>query len=97
MALFTKTTEKPTFGIVVGNRDVFPDRLAKEGRLEVIEVLKNLRYDYVILDEHDTKFGCIETYEDAKKCAELFKNHRNSIIGIIVVKPNFSDDNFIFV
>ena len=92
MALFTKTTEKPTFGIVVGNRDVFPDRLAKEGRLEVIEVLKNLRYDYVILDEPDTKFGCIETYEDAKKCAELFKNHRNSIIGIIVVMPNFSDE-----
>ncbi len=80
MALFTKTTEKPTFGIIVGNRDVFPDRLAKEGRLEIVEVLKNLRYNYVILDEHDTKFGCVETYEDARKCAELFKENKSKII-----------------
>ncbi|KKK41007.1 MAG: hypothetical protein Lokiarch_46520 [Candidatus Lokiarchaeum sp. GC14_75] len=92
MALFTKTTEKPTFGIIVGNRDVFPDRLAKEGRLEIVEVLKNLRYNYVILDEHDTKFGCVETYEDARKCAELFKENKNKIEGIVIILPNFGDE-----
>jgi len=46
--------EKTTFGIIVGNRDVFPDHLAKEGRLEIIEVLKELNIDYVMLGENDT-------------------------------------------
>ena len=33
--------EKTTFGVIVGNRDVFPDHLAKDGRLDIIEVLYN--------------------------------------------------------
>jgi len=33
----------------------------------------------------NTKFGVVETYEDAKKCAELFKKHRDLIIGIILL------------
>ncbi|KKL80186.1 hypothetical protein LCGC14_2007300, partial [marine sediment metagenome] len=27
-----------------------------------------------------TKFGCVETYEDARKCAELFKENKSKII-----------------
>ena len=38
---FIKRKEKEfAFGIIVGNRDVFPDRLAKEGREEIIKVIK---------------------------------------------------------
>ncbi|MFX0003491.1 MAG: L-fucose/L-arabinose isomerase family protein [Candidatus Hodarchaeota archaeon] len=81
-----------TFGVIVGNRDVFPNNLAKEGRLEIIEVLKELGYDYVILNEEDTKFGVVETYEDAKKCANLFKIHKDRISGILVILPNFGDE-----
>ena len=77
------------FGVIVGNRDVFPDRLAEEGRKEILSVLEDLGYKYIILNENDTKFGVVETYEDAKKCAELFKNHRDSIIGIVIEMPNF--------
>ncbi len=80
------------FGVIVGNRDVFPGYLAEEGRKEIIDVLENLGYKYIILNEQNTKFGVVETYEDAKKSAELFKKHRDSIIGIIVVMPNFSDE-----
>jgi len=83
------------FGIIVGNRDVFPDRLAKEGRLEIIEVMKELGYDYVILSEDDTKDGVVETYEDAKKCAELFRSNRDKIQGILIIMPNFSDEKAI--
>ncbi|MFX1409851.1 MAG: L-fucose/L-arabinose isomerase family protein [Promethearchaeota archaeon] len=83
---------KTTFGVIVGNRDVFPDALAKEGRLEIIEVLNQLSYDYVILSENDTKYGVVETYSDAKKCAELFKINRDKIIGILVILPNFGDE-----
>ncbi len=92
MSFIYKKPEKITFGIIVGNRDVFPDDLAKQGRLEIIELMEVLGYDYVILGENDTKFGVVETYEDAKKCAELFKEKRESISGVLLCLPNFSDE-----
>jgi L-fucose isomerase-like protein len=92
MAFYSKKLEKPTFGIIVGNRDVFPDHLAKEGREEIIEVMNEMGYEYVILDESATKYGIVETREDAKKCAELFKKNRERISGILVIMPNFSDE-----
>ncbi|MFX0105631.1 MAG: hypothetical protein ACFE75_09080 [Candidatus Hodarchaeota archaeon] len=74
MSFITKKgkEEKTTFGVIVGNRDVFPDHLAKEGRNEIIEVLKQLGYEYIVLNEDGTNFGVVETYQEAKKCAELF-------------------------
>ena len=92
MSIIEKSEEKQTFGVIVGNRDVFPDHLAKEGRLEILSVLKELGYRSVILSEEDTKYGVVETYADAKKCAELFKKNRDEIIGIIIVLPNFGDE-----
>ncbi|MFW9950851.1 MAG: L-fucose/L-arabinose isomerase family protein, partial [Candidatus Thorarchaeota archaeon] len=83
---------RPTFGIIVGNRDVFPDHLAKEGRDEIIEVMNELGYNYVILDENETHYGVVETYEDAKKCAQLFKTNKEIISGIIIILPNFGDE-----
>lgn len=75
MALIDKKRNpiKSFFGVIVGNRDVFPDDLAKEGRIEIIEVLKELGYDYVILNENNTRYRVVETLSDAKKCADLFK------------------------
>ena len=92
MVFRSKTPEKITFGIIVGNRDVFPNHLAKEGRLEIIVVMEKMGYNYIILSENDTKFGAVETYEDAKKCASLFKACTEKIGGIIVILPNFSDE-----
>jgi L-fucose isomerase-like protein len=85
-------SETSTFGIIVGNRDVFPDHLAKEGREEIILVMNELGYKYIILDENSTHFGVVETYEDAKKCAELFKAHKEEISGIVIILPNFGDE-----
>jgi len=84
--------EQITFGIIVGNRDVFPDELARQGRVEIIELMEEMGYDYVILGENDTKFGVVETYEDAKKCADLFKQNRERISGVLLCLPNFSDE-----
>ncbi|MHA2121101.1 MAG: L-fucose/L-arabinose isomerase family protein [Promethearchaeota archaeon] len=88
----SKTPKIITFGIIVGNRDVFPDHLAKEGRLEIIEVMEELGYNYVILNNNDTRFGSVETYEDAKICASLFKSHREKIEGVLIILPNFGDE-----
>lgn len=83
---------KVCFGLIVGNRGFFPDHLAKEGRSFMVGLLKKLGYDCVVLGEGDTKFGSVETWEDAKKCAALFRDHEDEIDGIIVTLPNFGDE-----
>ena len=92
MSFIYKKPEEITFGIIVGNRDVFPEALAKQGRLEIMEVMEEMGYEYVILSENDTKYGIVETREDAKKCADLFKKNRERIMGIILCLPNFGDE-----
>ncbi len=63
----------------------------KDVRAQLLKTLDELGYDYVILPEDATPTGSssIETREDALKCAELFRQHRDEIDGIIVSLPNF--------
>ncbi len=81
-----------TLGVIVGNRDFFPDVLITEGRQDILEVLAGLNIRPVILDEETTKLGAVETWEHAKKCAALFKQHQDEIDGILVCLPNFGDE-----
>lgn len=81
-----------TFGIIVGTRGFFNPELALDGRTQILNVLDNLGYKSVILDTKETPTGVVEKYEDAKKCAELFKTNRHKIDGILVILPNFSDE-----
>jgi len=83
--------EKITIGLIIGNRSFFPDHLCKEGRNKILKILTE-KFDVITLTEKDTKFGSIETYKDAKKCAELFSKNRDKIDGIIVSLPNFGDE-----
>jgi L-fucose isomerase-like protein len=92
MSFTNKKEFSPVFGVIVGNRDVFPDHLAKEGREDIINVMKEMGYEHIILEEHETPFGVVESYEDAKKCAELFKQNSDKIKGIIIILPNFGDE-----
>ena len=78
--------------VIVGNRDFFPDRLVTEGRQDILALFKEMGIEPVILDENDTKLGGVETWQDAKKCAELFKANRDKIDGILVLLPNFGDE-----
>jgi L-fucose isomerase-like protein len=81
-----------TLGVVVGNRDFFPDALVTQGRRDILEVLAERRIEAVILDEQATKLGGVETWQDAKKCAALFDQNRHRISGILVILPNFGDE-----
>jgi L-fucose isomerase-like protein len=83
---------KITLGVIVGNRDFFPDRLVTEGRQDILAVLNEFGIESVLLDENATKLGGVETWEHAKKCAALFREHRDRIDGILVVLPNFGDE-----
>src|SRR5205807_10368740 len=39
-----------------------------------------------------TRYGAIESREEAGRCAALFQEHRNRISGVIVTLPNFGDE-----
>jgi L-fucose isomerase-like protein len=81
-----------TLGVIVGNRGFFPDWLCDTGRREILETLQKLDIQFVILPTSATKFGSVETLADAQKCAELFREHADSIDGILVTLPNFGDE-----
>ena len=81
-----------TFGIIIGNRGFFPSELCEEGRAKILQVVEEEGCQAVLLSPEDTPYGSVETYEEAKKCAALFKQHREEIDGIIVTLPNFGDD-----
>jgi len=81
-----------TFGVIVGTRGFFNPKLASEGRKELLALLDKMGYKYVVVGENDTKYGVIETVEDAKKCARLFRENFEKIDGIIVSLPNFGDE-----
>ena len=87
-----QTKKTATLGIIIGNRDFFPDKLVSEARKEILELFQSLEITPVLLGEEDTKLGGIETFSDAQKCAKLFKQHEESIDGILVVLPNFGDE-----
>ncbi len=84
--------KKLSIGVIIGNRDFFPDRLVAEARTEVINVFEKLNITPILLDENQSKLGGVETFQDAQKCAELFRKHADEIVGILVVLPNFGDE-----
>jgi len=84
-----------TLGIIVGNRGFFPDHLARSGRQEMIAALAARGITPICLQESESKFGAVETRQDAARCAGLFKKNREEIDGVVVTLPNFGDERAI--
>ena len=49
----------------------------------------------VVLDPSQSKHGAVETRDEAKRCAELFRAQGGKIDGVIVTLPNFGDERAI--
>ena len=81
-----------TLGIIIGNRGFFPTKLCEAGRAAILKVMEEEGHKVVVLSPEDTPYGTVETYDQAKKCAALFKAHAEEIDGIIVTLPNFGDE-----
>ena len=81
-----------TVGLIVGNRGFFPDELCNQGRAEMFDVLGEHGFEVVALGPGDTKFGSVESLDDAERCAALFRERADDIDGIIVTLPNFGDE-----
>ena len=81
-----------TLGVIVGNRDFFPDVLITEARRDLSKLFSELSVEPVWLSESDSKLGAVETWADAQKCGDLFRNNRERLDGILVCLPNFGDE-----
>jgi L-fucose isomerase-like protein len=81
-----------TFGLLVGNRGFFPGHLARTGRDEMLQAIGDEGFNAIALGPDDTSYGAVESRDEAKACAALFRKHADSIAGIIVTLPNFGDE-----
>jgi len=84
-----------TLGMIVGNRGFFPDHLARTGHQEMKAALEAAGVDVIVLKEADSKYGAVETRQEAAKCAALFAKHREAMDGVVVTLPNFGDERAI--
>ena len=66
---------KTTLGIIIGNRDFFPDHLITSARKEILELFDKNNIEPIIVSDQDTKRGGIETYNDAEICSKLFRQN----------------------
>jgi L-fucose isomerase-like protein len=81
-----------TLGVIVGNRGFFPAWLAGEGRETMLRVLEQAGIRAILTPAADTNNGAIESLAEARLCAELFREHRDEIDGVLVTLPNFGDE-----
>src|SRR5438876_5774433 len=89
------SAKKMTMSLIVGDRSVVPVHLAKGGREEMLRVLTAAGIDVVALTPEQSKYGALETRDEVRRCAELFKKNRERINGIIVTLPNFGEERAI--
>ena len=61
----TMSPSKITLGVIVGNRGFFPAHLCDTGRKEILATLEKAGLNVVALPTTATKFGAIESLEDA--------------------------------
>ena len=81
-----------TIGVIVGNRGIFPDSVARDGREEILSLLEKEGFNPICLTPEESKFGTVETLADSIACAELFRRNANKIDGVLVTLPNFGDE-----
>lgn len=84
-----------TMAVIIGNRGFFPSYLVAEAREQASVLFERLGINTIMLNETQTELGGVETRQDAKVCAELFRAHRDKIHGVVVLLPNFGDEKAI--
>jgi len=84
-----------TLGLVVGNRGFFPSHLCEAGRSTILEVLEEEGIQVIALSSGDTPYGSVESLSEARKCANLFSQHKGEIDGVLITLPNFGDERAI--
>lgn len=81
-----------TFGVLISNRSFFPDHLVKTARETLLRKLGEWGHQVITLSDADTCMGQTMTYEEAEKCAALFRENKSRMDGIIICLPNFGEE-----
>ena len=76
-----------TLGVIVGNRGGFPAELALSGRRAILQVLTQAGLRTVMPGESETRYGAVESLQEAQACAEVLRRHRDEIDGVLVTFP----------
>jgi L-fucose isomerase-like protein len=87
--------EPLTLGVIVGNRGFFPGHLCDTGRAAILKVLEEEGIQAIAISPEEARHGAVESLEEAHKLADLFKQHRDEIGGILITLPNFGDERAI--
>ncbi|MBL8131410.1 MAG: L-fucose/L-arabinose isomerase family protein [Anaerolineae bacterium] len=86
------TTRPVTLAVIVGNRGFFPDHLAQSGRKIILDQLAKAGIRAIITPEDATTVGSISNHQEARYCADFFKQHADEIDGILLTLPNFGEE-----
>jgi L-fucose isomerase-like protein len=78
--------------VLIGNRNFFPKSLVGEARQDLAKLLPEFDVEPVMLAAEGTQIGALQTWQDAVRCGDLFRKHRDEISGIVIVLPNFGDE-----
>jgi L-fucose isomerase-like protein len=81
-----------TLAVIVGNRGGFPGHLARNGRQAILEVLAREGIQVVVAGEEETQYGAVESLQEARRYADLLRQQRDQIDGVLVTLPNFGDE-----
>lgn len=81
-----------TLAVIVGNRGFFPAHLALSGRHTILEVLEKAGIRAIIPEESATRVGAVVTLKEAHIYADLFRQHRDEIDGVLITLPNFGEE-----
>src|SRR5215472_9820054 len=81
-----------TLGVILGNRDFFPDVLVGEARHDLQKLFEAMSVEPIWLSPEETKLGAVETWADAQKCGDLLRKNRDRLDGVLVCLPNFGDE-----
>ena len=87
------TPKKSTFALFFGNRGFFPGSLITSARDEMVQTLKKLGHDVLIMDSGLTRHGAIETPAEGAAYAKFLRDHEGEFDGVILSLPNFGDEN----
>ena len=88
--------KKMTMGLIVGNRGFFPRSSGQERpRRNAAGADQPPAWMWWRSTPEESKYGAVETREESRRCADLFKRNRDRIDGIIVTLPNFGEERAI--
>lgn len=84
-------SDKLRLAVFFGNRGFFPGEVVASARKEMSLAIEKAGFTPLLMDASLTRFGAIETIEEAKKFALFLQDEKPD--GIVICLPNFGDES----